>query len=74
MPTLKDSGIFWRERGLIGVVQSVKSTTGPKRNDECELEKLDMDAVRHWFYSTYAVITLPSMLLKCFEGLEWKHK
>ena len=47
MQTLKDTGIFWRERGLIGSAQSVTSTTGPKRSDECELEKLDTDAVRH---------------------------
>jgi len=44
---LKNSGIFWRKRGLISSAESVKSTTGPKRSDECELEELDTDAVRH---------------------------
>jgi hypothetical protein len=74
MQFLKNTGKFWCERGLISCAQSVKSVTGPKRSDECELEELDTDTVRHWFYSTYTVITLPSKLLKCFEALEWKHK
>lgn len=45
MQILKDTGIFCRERGFISSAQSVKSTTGSRKSDECELEELDTDAV-----------------------------